>query len=125
MPRNDCRKNRCLARSTIKSSPGKFDVLAVRTCNNPTPLEPTWPVSLVPNSMRCGCPSASSPIRRLKNGWTRNELLPREIEERDSLEKKSALFRKQQRKAREVDLPLVDFGLREVRVDGEVQLQLR
>ena len=69
-------------------------------------------------------------MRRLKNGMTRSSSFAQgpkrrrrsvaaEIEERGAVEEEVALLGKEQRVAREVDLPLVDFRLREVGVDGE------
>ena len=48
-----------------------------------------------------------------------------EVEEGRAVEEEVALLGKEQREAREVDLPLIDFGLREVGVDGEVGPQQR
>jgi len=49
----------------------------------------------------------------------------REVEKRGAFEKEPALLGKEQRVLREIDLPLIDFGLREVRVDGEIGAQRR
>ena len=48
-----------------------------------------------------------------------------EVEERRAVEEEVAAFRKEEREAGEVDLTLIDFGLREVGVDGQVRADSR
>ena len=47
----------------------------------------------------------------------------RELEKVGAVEEELTLLRKEQRKAREVGAALIDFGLREIGVDGEVRFQ--
>ena len=112
-------------RSSSRRSP-------VRTSSTPTSVRPTVPVSLTPASIGTSWPP-SRPICRLKNGkhvgaGRRNAaggLRPGagEAEHAGAFQKERALLGKQQREARQVDLPRVDFGLAEVGVERAGQLQ--
>src|SRR5688572_30669898 len=53
------------------------------------------------------------------------EIVAGEIEERGTVEKEVALLGEEQRVAREIGLPLIDFGLRKIGVDGQVGPQPR
>ena len=74
-------------------------------------------------------------MRRLKNGITWSwvaaavvvvaEIVAGEVEERRAVEKEVALLGEEQRITREIGLPLIDFGLCEIGVDGEVGAQQR
>ena len=86
-------------------------------------------------------PASLRPMRRLKNGLTMRSRAEvrvvlavvaagtgaraREVEEGRAVEEEVALLGIEQREAREVDLPLIDLGLREVGVDGQVRAQRR
>ena len=78
------------------------------------------------SSAACRC--ALRPIRRLKNGLTWSSVSRRSLDAWSlpksknvrAIEEEIAALGKEQRKAGEVDLALIDLGLREVGVDGEV-----
>ena len=117
---------------TVKSSPIASPSSPVCTCITPTSLAPICPVNLAPRLIRCGAPSSSRPIRRLKNGMSRlppgpppstttskaaEPPLAGEVEEEGAVEEEVTLLREEQGKPRQVGLALVDFGLRKVGVD--------
>ena len=106
----------------------------VRTSSTPMSVRPTVPVSLTPASSGTSRPS-SSPIvpaeERVHVGARRGNAARRlgsragEAEDAGPFEEERPLLGKQQREARQVDLPRVHFGLAEVGVERRRQLQAR
>ena len=129
-------QNRRLTRATVKSSLVKLSSSPVRTCRMPTSCAPAWPVILVPKSIFCGVPRRAQADAPAEEGDDLIVVVPAaaeepalavaaEIEEGGAVEEEIAALGKEQRKARQVDLPLIDFRLREVGVDGEHGAQQR